>query len=60
MGGDLSQVAGPRQTCDDLGGLPLVEAELTADLIGEYSGELKEIRPITITTYQIYLPLVKR
>ncbi len=26
---------------------------LTENLIGEYSGELKEIRPITISTYQI-------
>ena len=26
---------------------------LTAELIGEYSGEIKEIKPITVTTYQI-------
>ncbi|MBN1248207.1 MAG: DEAD/DEAH box helicase [Anaerolineae bacterium] len=26
---------------------------LTDDLIGEYSGERKEIRPVTVTTYQI-------
>ncbi len=26
---------------------------LTSDLIGEYTGNLKEIRPVTITTYQI-------
>ncbi len=26
---------------------------LTEDMIGEYSGEVKEIRPVTITTYQL-------
>jgi len=31
----------------------LDKTELTADQIGEYSGEVKEIRPITLTTYQI-------
>ena len=31
----------------------LDKTELTADQVGEYSGECKEIRPITVTTYQI-------
>ncbi len=31
----------------------LDKTELTPDLIGEYTGDLKEIRPITVTTYQI-------
>lgn len=31
----------------------LDKTTLTADMIGEYTGETKEIRPITITTYQI-------
>lgn len=29
------------------------KTHVTADQIGEYSGEIKEIRPITITTYQL-------
>jgi DNA excision repair protein ERCC-3 len=31
----------------------LDKTTLTPDLIGEYTGEKKEIRPVTITTYQI-------
>ncbi len=31
----------------------LDKTTLTADLIGEYTGQRKEIRPITVTTYQI-------
>lgn len=31
----------------------LDKTSLTADLIGEYSGEIKEIKPITIATYNI-------
>jgi DNA excision repair protein ERCC-3 len=29
------------------------KTSLTEDQVGEYSGELKEIRPVTITTYQL-------
>jgi DNA excision repair protein ERCC-3 len=38
-----------RQWRDEL----LDKTDLTEDLIGEYSGEQKDIRPITLTTYQI-------
>jgi DNA excision repair protein ERCC-3 len=31
----------------------LDKTELTADQVGEYSGDSKEIRPVTLTTYQI-------
>ena len=31
----------------------LDKTELTRDLIGEYTGDVKEIRPITVTTYQV-------
>jgi len=31
----------------------LDKTELTGDQIGEYSGSVKEIRPVTLTTYQI-------
>ncbi|MCL1914017.1 MAG: DEAD/DEAH box helicase [Eubacteriaceae bacterium] len=31
----------------------LDKTSLTEDLIGEYSGEIKQIRPVTISTYQI-------
>ena len=31
----------------------LDKTELTDDQIGEYSGDVKEIRPVTLTTYQI-------
>lgn len=31
----------------------LDKTELTEDQIGEYSGEVKEIKPVTLTTYQI-------
>ncbi len=38
-----------RQWRDEL----LDKTDITADMIGEYSGEAKEIKPITLTTYQI-------
>jgi DNA excision repair protein ERCC-3 len=38
-----------RQWRDEL----LDKTELTAEQVGEYSGEVKEIRPVTLTTYQI-------
>ncbi len=31
----------------------LDKTTITPDLIGEYTGDLKEIRPITVTTYQV-------
>jgi DNA excision repair protein ERCC-3 len=31
----------------------LEKTHLTEDLVGEYSGETKEIRPVTLTTYQM-------
>ncbi|HEB52271.1 MAG TPA: DEAD/DEAH box helicase [bacterium] len=31
----------------------LAKTDLTADQVGEYSGEHKEIRPVTVATYQI-------
>lgn len=31
----------------------LDKTNLTADQVGEYSGEIKEIRPVTVTTYQL-------
>lgn len=31
----------------------LVKTDLTPDLIGEYSGERKDIRPVTVATYQV-------
>jgi len=37
-----------RQWIDEL----LDKTSLTPDLIGEYTGERKEVRPVTITTYQ--------
>ena len=38
-----------RQWIDEL----LDKTELTPDLIGEYTGEQKDVRPITVATYQI-------
>jgi len=38
-----------RQWRDEL----LDKTDIDPDLIGEYSGELKQIRPVTLTTYQI-------
>jgi len=40
----------------------LDKTTLTADQVGEYSGEHKEIRPVTVTTYQImtYRPYTVR
>jgi len=40
----------------------LDKTNLTADQVGEYTGEHKEIRPVTVTTYQImtYRPFVVR
>lgn len=31
----------------------LDKTTITSDMIGEYTGELKEIKPITVTTYQV-------
>ncbi len=31
----------------------LDKTDLAPDMVGEYTGELKEVRPVTITTYQI-------
>lgn len=31
----------------------LDKTTLTEDMVGEYSGEVKEIRPVTVTTYQL-------
>ena len=31
----------------------LDKTDLTPDLIGEYTGDLKEVRPVTVATYQI-------
>ena len=42
-------VSAVRQWIDEL----LDKTHLTADQVGEYSGERKEIRPVTVTTYQI-------
>jgi DNA excision repair protein ERCC-3 len=38
-----------RQWIDEL----LDKTDLTPDQVGEYTGELKQIRPVTVTTYQI-------
>ncbi len=45
----VTNITAVRQWRDEL----LDKTSLTADQIGEYSGEVKEIRPVTITTYQI-------
>jgi DNA excision repair protein ERCC-3 len=45
----VTNITALRQWRDEL----LDKTLLTSDMIGEYSGELKEIRPVTITTYQI-------
>jgi DNA excision repair protein ERCC-3 len=44
-----TNITAVRQWIDEL----LDKTTLTRDLIGEYTGEVKEIRPITVTTYQI-------
>jgi DNA excision repair protein ERCC-3 len=31
----------------------LDKTDLTPDMVGEYSGEHKDIRPVTVTTYQV-------
>ena len=31
----------------------LDKTDLDPELVGEYSGEVKEIRPVTVSTYQI-------
>jgi DNA excision repair protein ERCC-3 len=38
----------------------LDKTDLTEDQVGEYSGELKEIKPVTLTTYQILTYRKKR
>jgi DNA excision repair protein ERCC-3 len=45
----VTNITALRQWRDEI----LDKTELDPESIGEYSGELKEIRPITITTYQI-------
>ncbi|NQU44888.1 helicase-associated domain-containing protein [bacterium] len=45
-----------RQWRDEL----LDKTNLSPDMIGEYSGEVKQIRPITLTTYQILTYRKKR
>jgi DNA excision repair protein ERCC-3 len=45
----VTNITALRQWRDEL----LDKTDLAPELIGEYSGELKEIRPITVTTYQI-------
>ncbi|MBI3972009.1 MAG: DEAD/DEAH box helicase [Chloroflexi bacterium] len=42
-------IVAARQWIDEI----LDKTHVTPDLIGEYSGERKEIRPITVTTYQV-------
>lgn len=44
-----TNVVAVRQWIDEL----LDKTSLTRDDIGEYSGEVKEIRPVTVTTYQM-------
>jgi DNA excision repair protein ERCC-3 len=44
-----TSITAARQWADEL----LDKSNLTAEQIGEYSGEKKEIRPVTISTYQI-------
>ena len=44
-----TNVAAVHQWIDEL----LDKSSLTPDQIGEYSGEIKEIRPVTVATYQI-------
>lgn len=45
----VTSITAARQWRDEL----LDKTTLTADQIGEYSGEAKEIRPVTIATYQV-------
>lgn len=45
----VTNITALRQWRDEI----LDKTMLTADDIGEYSGEVKEIKPVTITTYQI-------
>lgn len=44
-----TNVTAVRQWIDEL----LDKTDLTPDMVGEYSGEVKQIRPVTVTTYQI-------
>ncbi|MGE5559597.1 MAG: DNA repair helicase XPB [Chloroflexota bacterium] len=44
-----TNVTAVRQWIDEL----LDKTDLTPELVGEYSGEVKQIRPVTVTTYQI-------
>ncbi|MFU8806438.1 MAG: DNA repair helicase XPB, partial [Bradymonadaceae bacterium] len=44
-----TNVTALRQWRDEI----LDKTDITEDMIGEYSGERKEVRPITLTTYQI-------
>ena len=45
----VTNITALRQWRDEL----LDKTDLSPEMIGEYSGEMKEIRPITVTTYQI-------
>ncbi len=45
----VTNITALRQWRDEL----LDKTTLTPDMIGEYSGEIKEFKPVTITTYQI-------
>jgi DNA excision repair protein ERCC-3 len=45
----VTNVTALRQWRDEL----VDKTSLTPEMIGEYSGEVKEIKPVTITTYQI-------
>jgi DNA excision repair protein ERCC-3 len=45
----VTSITAAHQWRDEL----LDKTTLTADLIGEYNGERKEIRPVTIATYQV-------
>ncbi|NPV69440.1 MAG: DEAD/DEAH box helicase [Firmicutes bacterium] len=44
-----TNIVAVRQWIDEL----LDKSDLTEDQIGEYSGEKKEIRPVTVSTYQV-------
>lgn len=51
----VTNTVSARQWRDEL----LRRTTLTADDIGEYSGERKQIRPVTIATYQVMISKVK-
>ena len=47
----VTNTVAARQWCSEL----LARTHLTATEIGEYSGERKEVRPVTIATYQVLI-----